>query len=388
MKKITAVLLLILIALAGVKIIKEREKSLEKDIKPEAIPLVLEGKNVKKGKLNIYRKFTGTIYPEDKITVSSKITGNLLKLNVKEGDSVKKGQVLAVLDTRQTEEKIKSLRKELEYLEEQLEISKIKLKSAEANYIYVKDTYERDKILFENKAIPKETFEFSKLRLVKAEADLKTARRNIKAVKKKIDSLKNQINSYKILLEYGTVRSPKDGEVGKIFLYEGSFFTAGRPILEIYSGRKIVSNVPPEMYEKIKINSPVKIFYENSQIEGYISKKYKTSQIKLPQIEIKSPKIISSPVGVDIVVEILLDEAEGFIVPSDALLDVTGNRYVITENNGKLVKIPVDLIGIYHGKAVVKGDLKDGMVVAVGSNPTLRRALFVGKGKILSEGKK
>ena len=387
MRKYIAFFIVFLLIAGGIKILREKRKALENDIKPEPVSVILEGKAVKRGKLEIYRDFTGSVFPEKTVKLSSKITGNILKLNVKEGDTVKKGQTIAVIDTRQIEEDIKSLKKEVEYLRDQIEINREKLKTAKANYKYTKNIYERDRILFENKAIPEEALELSHLKLVKAETDLKVIQKSIDALNKKIESLLSMIKSLEIFAEYGTVRSPVNGQIGRIFLYEGSFAVAGKPVLEVYTGRKILVNIPPDIYNRIDEGYPVKIAFNGRDIKGYISKKYVTSEIKLPQIEIKSDSLGNIPVGVNIPVKIYLETDDGFIVPVNSILDLTGKRYVITEKKGKFIKIPVELKGVYRDKAVVKGDLTEGMVVAVGSDPTLRRALFMGKGKIVTEGK-
>ncbi|WP_457621990.1 efflux RND transporter periplasmic adaptor subunit [Persephonella sp.] len=387
MKKYIAFLLVFVLVGAGIKILKEKKKALENDVKPEPIVVVLEGSTVKEGKLKTYRTFTGSVLPEKIVRVSSKITGNIIKLTVKEGDSVRKDQIIAVVDTRQIEEDIKSLKKELEYLQDQIDINRSKLESAKVNYEYTKNIYERDKILFENKAIPKEAFELSHLKLVKAKTELDVIRKSIDGLKEKIGSVQSKIRSLEVLLEYGTVRSPVDGQVGKVFLYEGSFAVAGKPIIEIYTGRKVVVNIPVDVYNRINKGSTVEITFQDRKIDGFISKKYVTSGMKLPQIEIKSDRLTLTPVGIDLPVQIPLDTVEGFIVPTDSILDLTGKKYVVTGKKGKLVKIPVEVRGIYREKAVVIGDLSEGMVVAVGSDPTLRRALFIGRGKIVTEGK-
>lgn len=70
------------------------------------IPITVTGKGV-------------LIYPSQVVTVQSPSSGRVLSLNVAEGDTVKKGQVLAVIDQSELENQLRLARTKLQQLQEQ-----------------------------------------------------------------------------------------------------------------------------------------------------------------------------------------------------------------------------------------------------------------------------
>ena len=57
---------------------------------------------------------TGDIVPEAQVTIYSKVQGWVEKINVREGDRVKAGQVLATLDAREAEAAVAQAKASLE----------------------------------------------------------------------------------------------------------------------------------------------------------------------------------------------------------------------------------------------------------------------------------
>ncbi|WP_456401203.1 efflux RND transporter periplasmic adaptor subunit [Persephonella sp.] len=385
--KISAVLIIFLALLGlGIKIIKDRKEKIANDVKPFKPQVVLNGVEVKYGSLEIYRNFSGTVIPVDTVNVGTKIVGYIKKLYVSEGQKVKKGSLILKIDDKEIKENIKSLKEELKYLNKQLEILKLKKLTLESNLKFYKNKFKRDKTLYENNALPEEAFEQSKLMYVKAEVDYKVLKKEISGLSGKIKSLEHKISSQENLLKYTEIRSSVDGVVGRVFLKEGSLSVAGKPILEIYTGKKIVVNIPLSVFNKIKVGTKAVISINGNILNGEIVKKYPFADRDVPVAEVKIDNIKDIPVNKTVNVEILTDKFKGFIIPEDSLLNLSDGIYVLTEKDGIIEKIPVNILSLYRGKAVVKGNLREGMIIAVGTQSSLRKSLMMGKGKIIIEG--
>ncbi len=108
---------------------------------------------------------SGYIIPAHQILVSPKVTGTIIELHVEEGLRVKKGDVLAVLETtdydadvRRSEATLALSRKRLEELErgsrpEEIKQAESELAETQANLDDLERTYKRNKDLFAKKGV-------------------------------------------------------------------------------------------------------------------------------------------------------------------------------------------------------------------------------------------
>jgi RND family efflux transporter MFP subunit len=103
-----------------------------KILKKESIKYVLGV--VKRGDLEITVSGNGNITPVDEINIKSKTSGEVVYLNVKEGDRVYKGQVLAKLDTKDIEKTIKDQEITIKNLELAIESAKLSLDKLNFQY--------------------------------------------------------------------------------------------------------------------------------------------------------------------------------------------------------------------------------------------------------------
>jgi HlyD family secretion protein len=124
---------------------------------------------------------SGKIYPEIEVKVSPDISGEIVELNVQEGDSVRKGQVVAkiyadILSTQRDQASAIVSQQEAQTANStaQLESLKSTMEQAQA-------TYDRQKRLVDEKVISKAEFE-------QAETSLRTAKANYNAAVQSIKS--------------------------------------------------------------------------------------------------------------------------------------------------------------------------------------------------------
>ncbi|HEX5023879.1 MAG TPA: efflux RND transporter periplasmic adaptor subunit [Agriterribacter sp.] len=137
---------------------------------------------------------SGKIYPEVEVKISPDVSGEITELTVEEGDSVKKGQVLAKIyadiyatQRDQAAAQVASQQSLVSNAEAQMEALKSSLNLA-------KLTYNRQKQLLNDKVISKAEFE-------QAENTLKTAQANYDAALQSIRSSQAQVKSASANLE-------------------------------------------------------------------------------------------------------------------------------------------------------------------------------------------
>lgn len=94
---LTAILIIALLLIVGL-IVKGFLKPKAKPAGPAAIPVAITA--VKKGDLDVYLDALGTVTPVYTATIVSRVAGEVTQVNFKEGQIVKKNDLLAVIDPR------------------------------------------------------------------------------------------------------------------------------------------------------------------------------------------------------------------------------------------------------------------------------------------------
>lgn len=141
----------------------------------------------------------GYIVAESEITVSSKVAGRIAALPVREGDLVKKEDVIAVLDN--------------EELQVQMEEAAANVEKARLNVQHKRELYEKDVVdLNRRRELFKENL-ISPSQLDKEEKTLVIARLELDRAQSELEVCKKKLHLTKIRLEESTIRAPISGTV-------------------------------------------------------------------------------------------------------------------------------------------------------------------------------
>ncbi len=212
--------------------------------------------------------FYSGIIEATQANLSFQVPGRVAEVNVQEGQSVAKDQIIAELDRAEFESRYAQAKANLDraqktkqQLETALDISRKTLPSevarATANVKSVKDTlkdaeknYKRFEDLFRNGVITEQerdtmklTYDVAKSRLAESESVLKLAQGNltrIDAAKQDIEVATAQINSISaslnqasIQLAYTQLKSPIDGIISSRNIEPGETVNSGREVLTV-----------------------------------------------------------------------------------------------------------------------------------------------------------
>ena len=155
---------------------------------PEVVPTSYETVTIEKSDITVPIKFSAKLKGETDVTISPQVSGQLMRICVTEGDQVKKGQVLFIIDQRDAQ------------LE--LESAQASLQAAIAQENSARIEYESNKNLYEKKIVSKYTFD--------------TAENSYNQAKASVAQYKAQVNRAKVNLGYCTITAPVAGSIGEI----------------------------------------------------------------------------------------------------------------------------------------------------------------------------
>ena len=165
-------------------------------------PAVQVAKPVHKS-VEFWDDYTARLEPYASVELRARIGGYLQLVNFKEGQFVKEGDLLFVIDPRPYEAALAS--------------AKAQVKEVEARLALAKSNDARARELFAAKAISKETYETRTSELLSAQAALLAAQANLREA---------ELN-----LEYTHIRAPMSGKVSESYVDAGNLVTANSTLL-------------------------------------------------------------------------------------------------------------------------------------------------------------
>ena len=187
---------------------------------------------------------SGKIYPEVEVKLSPDISGEIVELDVAEGDSVKKGQVVAriygdiYLTQRDQAAAI------VNQQQAQMANAQASLGALEAQLDQAKKTYDMQKQLYDEKVISRNEFNTADATYKTALANLNAARQGIKGSMASVQSAKAALEKANKDLRLATLVAPMDGIVSLLSVKKGervvgSSMMAGTEMMRIADMNKM-----------------------------------------------------------------------------------------------------------------------------------------------------
>lgn len=164
---------------------------------------------------------SGEIQPEIEVNLSPDVAGEIIELNVQEGDSVEVGKLLVKIRPDNFISALDRARANLNQQEANLAQSRASLQRAEAQFTQSELNYKRQKVLYEQKAISDADFEQAEASYISAQKDLEAARQNVVAAEFIVKSSQATVNEAAENLRLTNVYSPVSGIVSNLLVEKG-----------------------------------------------------------------------------------------------------------------------------------------------------------------------
>ena len=286
-------------------------------------------------------------------TVAAEVSGVVEYFPVKEGDFVKKGDLLVRLRSNELKIRLKGAVAAREMIRARLELAEKELN----RYSRLKDAdsiaaRNYDEAFYNQRAFSQE--------LLRSEADMERLEYEIKQTQ---------------------VVAPFSGFISTEHTQVGEWINVGGPVVDLVDLGQIQASVDvPERYVvMIAPQGEVKVRVKS------ISEGLRAGRVNaiLPQgnpdsrtfpakinIENQNFKIKS---GMEVMVTFnLAAQKSALLVPKDAVVTAGNNRLVFIVNDGKAIPVPVKILGYYDGNVEVAGKLAPGSKVVIRGNERLQ----------------
>jgi RND family efflux transporter MFP subunit len=334
-------------------VLKKKISKLEEDIRNgsnEEQAIKVEIEELKSSKFEHYIQVTGNVEADKNITITPETSGNIISINVVEGQRVKKGDVLGVLNTSQ-------IQRNIDEVKTNLDLSKT--------------LFERQQRLWDQK--------------IGSEIEYLQAKTNKEALERKLEALEAQ-------KDMAIVKAPFNGIIDEIHQKKGELASPSIPFAQLVNIDKIYveGDVSESFLNFIKAGEVAELSFPaiNHQVKAPI---YRTSNVINPanrsfkvRINLNNPNHIIKP---NLISEMKIKDyvvENAMVVPSIIIKkDFEGSYlYLAKKVNGKLnaKKTYVKVSKTYNNQSLIESGLNLGdQIITEGFSQVVNGTLISSK---------
>ena len=184
--------------------------------------LPVEVAPVAQKKVPIQLKVIGNVQAYSTVSVKSRVAGQIIRVYFKEGDDVKKGDLLFMIDPRPLEAAVKESEAKLGRDLAMVQQAKANLERDTAQKKKAEDDLQRYKVLVEKGAVAKEQYERFQTNSEALDATVRADQAAIENAMAAVQADRAALENAKIQLGYCSIISPIDGRTGSVIVQEGN----------------------------------------------------------------------------------------------------------------------------------------------------------------------
>jgi len=289
---------------------------------------------------------TGKIQPEVEVKLSSMVSGEIIALNVKEGQVVKKGDLLVKINPD-------LYTSGLERSVANLSGTKAGLTQSEASYKEAKASYERNKTLYDKGVISKSDWDKAISTYEVAKATKQNAYYNVQSASASVTEAKDNLGRTLIYAPADGTISVLNVELGERVL--GTQQMAGTELLRVanLNNMEVEVDVNENDIVKVKIGDEA-----NVEVDAYLKKKFKgvvTSISNSASTALTSDQVTNFKVKVRILKESYQDLLEGKPdTYSPFRPGMTATVDILTRTKTNVLAVPISSVVVKSDTAAVK----------------------------------
>lgn len=206
---------------------------------PKETESSFETMTVQKSDIEVPVKFSAKMKGQADVTITPQVSGQLMKIYVTEGQQVRKGQTLFVIDSRNAQHELESARANLQAANANLQAAMSQANSAKLEY-------ESNKNLYEKQIVSNYMLESSLNAYKQAQAAVSQAQASV-------SQAKAAVSRARVNLGFCTITSPVAGVIGEITVYAGDQVSPMTQLTIVSGNRQMEAefSVPESLVEEM-----------------------------------------------------------------------------------------------------------------------------------------
>ncbi|MGE5235156.1 MAG: efflux RND transporter periplasmic adaptor subunit [Acidobacteriota bacterium] len=342
MKRIVVIVVALAVIVAGIAVIRHKKAALA-NLTPPANPAVpVRVATVREGAVGDRITTVALIQAETSATLAAQVGGALLDVRFREGDAVRKGDVMARIDAR--------------VLDDAVATAQARVSATQEDLVKQQAIFARDQVLFDNQAISKQALDGSKAQL--------------EAVRAASVGAARALDSARTMRSYAEVTALYSGTVTARLVEPGDLATPGKPLfaLQVPGPVKVISKLAQDTLGSLAVGGTVTFENGGQTLTAKVSRIYPALDLAhLGTVETDLP---SAPFGLapgaTISASYQATASPGLLVPISALLAGLDQTLVVRVTKGHADPVPVTVVGNNGSEATITGALHAGDEVVTG----------------------
>ncbi|WP_299757056.1 efflux RND transporter periplasmic adaptor subunit [uncultured Pontibacter sp.] len=216
---------------------------------------------------------SGKVQPETEVKISPDVSGEIIELNVEEGDSVVKGQLLLRIRPDNYQSMVDAQQASVNTQRANLAQARARLTQAQANFAQVEQNYKRNQPLFEKKVISQSEWQQIEANYLATKSEVESARQSVRASEYNVQNAQASLKDARENLNKTTIYAPVSGTVSKLNVEQGERVVgtsqmAGTEIMRIanLNNMEVRVNVNENDIIRVNLNDSVEV-----EVDSYAS---------------------------------------------------------------------------------------------------------------------
>ncbi len=308
---------------------------------------------------------TGKVFPEIEVKVSPDISGEIVELDVEEGDTVRRGQVLAKIYADIYASQRDEAAALVSQSQAQVSNSQAQLGALKATLDQTQAAYNRQKTLLDQKVISQAEFETAQQAYESAKANYLAAQSGIKANEANVQNAMAGLTRANKDVGRATITAPMDGVISLLSIKKGervagNSFNVGTEMMRIADLSSIEAQVDVGENDipKVKLGDTAIV-----EIDAYNNRKFKGVVYKIanPESSLTSSSSSSSTsvTNYEVHIRLLPSTYEDLIVkgqPFPFRPNMTASADIQTQTHANVLSVPLNAVTTRSKADVQKAD--------------------------------
>jgi RND family efflux transporter MFP subunit len=302
----------------------------------------------------------GTVEARIPVTLSARITATVAKLNADQGDAVKRGQILAVLDDRELDAKRAAATTAQETVARNVAAAKAAVAKAEAELELARVKFKRDQELLRAAYISQSAMDASAAALRSAEANLDSAKAALAARESEVRGVAHEARYAETVVSHTRIAAPMEGIVVERLAEVGSTVVPGTPLFRLVDPATVwvAARIDESVVGRVSVGQRAEIRLRTGEtLPGKVARIARQSDAATRELEVNVA--FESPparfvIDQEATVTVLAGEERGVVVPVTALAENAGKPGVLVVADGRAQFRPVETGAADGGRVIVR----------------------------------
>ncbi len=329
-------------------------------------PMTVEIGKASTGDISAQLNIVGNLIGAATVDVVPRTAGRLVSVNVKLGDRVSRGHVIAKIEDQEINEQVKQA-------EASHQVAQATIRQREADLKFAQINLERSQNLFQRQLLPRQSLDDAEARQASSAAQVDLARAQFSQTEARLEELRIAKGNTNIV-------SPVDGFVGKRNVDPGAWASAQTPVVSVVdiSSVRLVANVVERDLRLVNTGDPATVEVDAFPGESFKGRIARVAPVLDPatrtaEIEIEVPNsTFRLKPGMYARMSVTIESRSGAtLVPKAAVVDYEGKRGVFTmaeDNKAKFAALEVGIEDETRVEAKNGVSLTDALVIGGASS--------------------